>query len=64
MSDEIEAKAAEYPRMLYKGGNLPKAGVEPKVGDDYVIVADAGEEAHAVKEGYSRHDAKAEKAAK
>lgn len=45
----------EYPHMLYKNG---------KVGDDYMIVADPGEEAAATKDGYARADEKPAKKAK
>lgn len=38
----------DYPHMLYKNG-------EP--GDDYMIVADPGEEAAAEKDGYARANA-------
>jgi hypothetical protein len=38
----------EYPHMLYKDG---------EIGEDWVIVYDAEEEAKAVKHGYIRHGA-------
>jgi hypothetical protein len=38
----------EYPHMLYRDG---------VVGDDWLIVADAEEEAKAARKGYLRHDA-------
>jgi hypothetical protein len=38
----------EYPHMLYKDG---------EIGEDWVIVYDADEEAKATKLGYIRHDA-------
>lgn len=44
----------EYPHMLYKDGT---------VGDDFMVVADPGEEAAAAKDGYARADAKATKKA-
>jgi hypothetical protein len=38
----------EYPHMLYKDG---------EIGEDWVIVWNAEEEAKAVKQGYIRHGA-------
>lgn len=39
----------DYPHMLYLGG---------KLGAEYLIVADAGEEAHAKSEGFTRYGSK------
>lgn len=52
----------DYPAMLYRDGKLSAAGEQPT---DYVIVGDAGEEAHAVTQGYARAgDAPKKKGAK